>query len=167
MDKHRTILVVDDDHDALEAISQVISRSGIECFTASSGPEGLTVLRDRQVQAVISDHDMPGMDGVDFLKLVATRYPHVCRILLTARRDAEPAVRAINGGQVYRFLNKPCRAADLLTTLHFAFEASDHEMEVRRLGAQLRRAELVLNEVRRKVPGIVEEIEGGQPPLAV
>ena len=159
MDKQRAVLLVEDDPMALEALQRVIERSGVKCFAAESGPEALTILRESMVQVVISDHDMPGMDGVELLKLVATRYPSVCRILLTGRRDAETSVRAINLAGAYRFLSKPCRAADLLTTLHFAFEASDHESENARLAAQLRRAQTVLAEVRRRFPGAVEEVE--------
>jgi DNA-binding NtrC family response regulator len=143
----------------------LLQRAGITCLTAQNGPEALAILRDQQVQAIISDHDMPGMDGVELLKLAATRHPQVGRILLTARRDAEPAIRALNLGQAYRFLQKPCRQADLLTTLHFAFEAADRDLETRRLSSQLRRANSILAQVRRRAPGLVEEIESSQPPL--
>lgn len=159
MDNQRAVLLVEDDPMALEALQRVIERSGAKCFTAESGPEALTILRENMVQVVISDHDMPGMDGVELLKLVATRYPSVCRILLTGRRDSETSVRAINLAGAYRFLSKPCRAADLMTTLHFAFEAAEHESQNERLAAQLRRAQSVLAEVRRRFPGVVEEVE--------
>ena len=163
MEKHRAVLLVDDDPDALDSLQQVIERSGVACFKAESGPEALTILREHMVQVVISDHDMPGMDGVELLKLVATRYPSICRILLTARRDAETSVRAINLAGAYRFISKPCRAADLLTTIHFAFEAAEHDAENRRLSAQLRRLQSIIAEARRRAPGIVEEIENRQP----
>ncbi len=165
MEKQRTVLIVDDEDDTRDALQKLLQRAGITCLTAASGPEALAILREQQVHAVISDHDMPGMDGVELLKLAATRHPHVGRILLTARRDAEPAIRAINIAQAYRFLQKPCRIADLLTTLHFAFESSDREQETRRLSSQLRRANSILAEVRRRAPGVVEEIESRQPPL--
>ncbi|HUJ27685.1 MAG TPA: response regulator [Myxococcales bacterium] len=163
MDKARAVLLVDDDPDALESLQQVIERSGVTCHKAENGPEALTAIREHPVQVIISDHDMPGMDGVELLKIVATRYPLVSRILLTARRDAETSVRAINVAQAYRFISKPCRAGDLLTTLHFAFEAHEHEVENRRLAAQLRQAQSILNEARRRAPGVIEEIERVQP----
>lgn len=156
MDPVRTVLIVDDDHDALDTLSLVLERSGITCVTADSGPQALTVLRSAQPDVIISDHDMLGMDGVELLKIVATRYPQICRILLTARRDAEVAVRALNIGQAYRLLSKPCRAGDLLTTLHFAFEAADHEKEIRRLTA-------VIRALRQRCPDVVAEIEARQP----
>src|SRR5947208_14654100 len=163
MATHRTVLVVDDDHGARESLERLISRAGIACLSARNGPEALTLLREHQISAVVSDHDMPGMDGVELLKLVATRYPHVARILLTGRRDAEPAVRAVNVAQAWRFLAKPCRAGDLLTALHFAFEASDHELEVRRLSSELRRAQALLAEVRLRCPELMEEIDSRRP----
>ena len=92
MEKHRTVLVVDDDHDARESLERLISRAGIACLSARNGPEALTLLREHQISAVVSDHDMPGMDGVELLKLVATRYPHVARILMTGRRDVMGAL---------------------------------------------------------------------------
>lgn len=165
MEKQRTVLIVDDDLDTRDALQALIRRAGITCLTAESGPEALTILREQPVHAIVTDHDMPGMDGVELLKLAATRHPQVGRILLTARRDAEPAVRAINMGQAYRYLLKPCRIGDLLTTLYFAFEAGDRDVETRRLSAQLRRANSILAEVRRRAPGVVEEIEGRLPPL--
>ncbi len=166
MEKQRTVLVVDDEDDTRDALQALLQRAGITCLTAQNGPEALAILRDQQVQAIVSDHDMPGMDGVELLKLASTRHPQVGRILLTARRDAEPAIRAINMGQAYRYLQKPCRAADLLTTLHFAFEAGDRDLETRRISSQLRRANSILAEVRRRAPGVVEEIESRQPQLA-
>ena len=167
MENPRAVLLVDDDPDALDALQQVIERSGVTCHKADNGPEALNLLREQQVQVVISDHDMPGMDGVELLKIIATRYPTVCRILLTARRDAETSVRAINIAQAYRFISKPCRANDLLTTLYFAFEGAEREAENRRLAAQLRRAQALLTEVRRRAPGVVEEIEKAQPATTV
>ncbi|MGZ6144233.1 MAG: response regulator [Myxococcales bacterium] len=166
MEQIHTVLVVDDEPDARETLSTVLERAGITCITAGSGPEALTALRAAQPDVIIADHDMLGMDGVELLKLVATRYPGICRILLTARRDAEVAVRAINVGHAYRLLAKPCRTGDLLTTLHFAFESAEHEAETRRLSGTLRRQAALIAELRRRYPEAVEEIEARQPAVA-
>jgi DNA-binding NtrC family response regulator len=159
MNKHRTVLLVDDDESLRDSLDKIIERAGYTCFVAENGLQALNMLRKREMHAIIADHDMPGMDGVELLKLVATRHPNMARILLTGRADSETVVRAINVGQAYRFLHKPCRNAELLTALHFAFEASDHEMEKRRLTAQLRRQTTMLAEVRHRCPGVLEEIE--------
>lgn len=160
----KTVLVTDDDDNARDALCRLIERSGIDCVQAENGLEALNVLRTREVHVIIADHDMPGMDGVELLKLVSTRYPQVTRILLTARHDAETAVRAINLSQAYRFLSKPCRSVDLLTTLYFALERADAEIESRKLSAQLRLKTSIIEQLRRRYPGEVEALENQKPP---
>ena len=159
MDKHRSVLLVDDDEIVRGSLDHVIERAGHTCFVAENAIEALQMLRQHPVHAVIADHDMPGMNGIELLKLVYTRYPAVSRILLTGRTDAEIAKLAVNEGRAYRFLNKPCRSAELLTTLHFAFDAFDQETEKRRLVAQLRAQTAILDEIRKRFPGVLEEIE--------
>jgi len=159
MHKHRTVLLVDDDESLRDSLDKIIERAGHTCFVAENGLQALNMLRKREMHAIVADHDMPGMDGVELLKLVATRHPSVARILLTGRSDSETVVRAINVGQAFRFLHKPCRTAELLTTLHFAFEASDREAENWRLAAELRRQTAMFAEVRHRCPGVLEEIE--------
>jgi DNA-binding NtrC family response regulator len=167
MEKNRTALLVDDDDLVLEGLQAVIERAGYTCLVAENGVQALALLREKNVQAIVADHEMPGMDGVELLRLVATRYPHVTRILLTGQRDAEIAVRAINVGHAHRYLSKPCRNAELLTVLHFAFEASDIQLENGRLGAELRRAHALLAEMRRRYPGVLEEIEARLPQVVI
>ena len=168
MEKHRTVLVVDDDDTARESLKRLIERQGgVTCFTAENSVEALALLRKQAVQVIIADHDMPGMDGVEMLKLVAVRYPQTCRILLTARTDAETPTRALNEGQAWRFLSKPCRSVELQTALHFAFEHAEHEAETQQLRALLRRSQALLAGVRQRCPGVVEELEAKHPSLTV
>ena len=82
---------------------------------------------------------MPGMPGIDFLKLVRVRYPHIVRIMLTGDPDPEIPVRSINEVEIYRFLRKPWNNADLRTLLHFAFEVVTLEEEKRQLIALVRK----------------------------
>jgi response regulator RpfG family c-di-GMP phosphodiesterase len=94
---------------------------------------------------VISDNMMPGMTGVDLLKLVRVRHPHVLRIMLTGDPDPEIPVRSINESEVYRFVRKPWNSWDLRTILHFAFEV---------IRLQEENAKLILLGVRqRKIRG--------------
>lgn len=167
MDKKRTVLVVDDDLHTRDALVAVIDRAGIRCIAAANAIEALVVLRTEQVQVIVSDYDMPAMDGVELLKLVATRYPQVSRILLTGRSDAQVPARAINLGQAYRFLTKPFRAGELMTALHFAFENSDGELENQRLRSDLRASHALIDAIRRQQPGLVEEIEKRNPSTSV
>ena len=153
MDRQRTVLLVDDDVEALESLQRIIERNGMRCLVAENGVEALQRMRDfPEVQVVVADHDMPAMDGVELLRLIGIRCPHVCRMLLTARRDSETAVRAINLAGAYRWLAKPIRASDLLTTLHFAFEVAEHEAENRSLRQLVGKQSALLAALRKRHP---------------
>ncbi len=136
----RSILLVDDDESVRESLESLLSKDGYRITTAESGEDGLAALRDTPgIQLVISDHNMPGMSGVEFLKLVRSRYPAVMRVMLTADSDPETVVRSINEGEVYRFIRKPWDNANLRELVYFAFETLLLEDEKRRLLEVVRR----------------------------
>jgi DNA-binding NtrC family response regulator len=135
----RVILVVDDDETVRTSLSRILERDGYTVVTAESAHDALVILKQRQVHLVISDQEMPGMTGVELLKLIRERHPDVCRIMLTGKTDFDVAVAAINEGEVYRFLPKPWDNMTLKVTVHFAFEHLLLEAENRRLVAALRR----------------------------
>jgi response regulator RpfG family c-di-GMP phosphodiesterase len=101
---------------------------------------------------VISDHNMPGMSGVEFLKLVRERSPNVMRIMLTGDPDPQTIIRSINEGEVYRFIKKPWDNTMLRVTVYFAFETIQLEEENRRLIAALRRQMNFLRDMERDFP---------------
>ncbi|HEX2022127.1 MAG TPA: response regulator, partial [Candidatus Thermoplasmatota archaeon] len=80
---------------------------GIDVVTAPSGDEALKVLGDRRVDLILSDYVMPGLDGILLLRQARQRAPNVPRVLMTAFADEKVAIRAINEGNVERFLRKP------------------------------------------------------------
>ena len=111
------ILFVDDDPLALEGLSRSVYRE----FKAdlAEGPEaGLEkVKNDGPYIVVISDMRMPVMDGAEFLSRVRTLAPDPIRVMLTGYADTEAAMRAVNEGRIFRFLNKPVTTEDLTLTL--------------------------------------------------
>jgi len=120
--EHRNILVVDDEEPVRSALRHVLEADGYSIVEAEDGPTALELLKTTPIHLVISDHVMPQMSGVDLLKLVRVRHPHVLRIILTGDPDPEIPVRSINESEVYRFVRKPWNSWDLRTILHFAFE---------------------------------------------
>ena len=118
----QTVLVVDDEPAVCASLRGVIEKEGYSVLEASSAAEGLELVKQYPVHLVISDHTMPVMSGVDMLKLMRVRHPHILRILLTASPDPETVVRSINESEVYRFIRKPWNTWELRTILHFAFE---------------------------------------------
>ncbi len=106
------VLLVDDDEAAL-ALAAALADAPYEVLTARSAAEALKVLEREDVQVVVSDEWMPGMRGVELLAQIAKEYPYIVRILLTGDPQLDAAVRAINEGEIFRFLTKPCSPATL------------------------------------------------------
>ena len=116
------ILCVDDEPQILEALSVNLGRR-FHVSTALSGAAGLEKLRTEEPYAVLmSDMRMPGMDGATFLKHACAEAPDTVRILLTGQSDLNSAIAAVNEGQIFRFLSKPCPAPILIKTLESAVE---------------------------------------------
>lgn len=111
-----TILLVDDEPDVLNSVKLVLERSpqGIRVVTASSGAEGLEVLRGTPVDLVISDFKMPGMDGIEFLVQVRTLHPDLPRVMFTAYADEELARRAVAEAFVSDFLPKTLASREMV-----------------------------------------------------
>jgi EAL domain-containing protein (putative c-di-GMP-specific phosphodiesterase class I) len=102
------VLLVDDDPRILAGLRRQLYRQ-YDVVTADGGAEGLAVLHSQDPFAVvISDMRMPGMDGATFLAQVRASAPQTTRMLLTGQTELSTAIRAINDGQVFRFLDKPC-----------------------------------------------------------
>ena len=125
----RSILLVDDDPYFLRTLERTLKRERYEIFTASNAKKASKVLHDNPIDCIISDYRMPGISGVDFLKWARKNYPHVIRIIITGQADTQSAIRAINEGEVFRYLTKPFKPEMLLDTLREAFKAADQKME--------------------------------------
>jgi FixJ family two-component response regulator len=116
------VLCVDDERNVVESL-QLNLRQRYDVRTALSGAQGLELLRkEAEVAVVLSDMRMPEMDGAAFLAEVRKQAPDAVRILLTGFADVEAAVRAVNEGQIFRFLTKPCSPEHLGAALSAAVE---------------------------------------------
>jgi response regulator RpfG family c-di-GMP phosphodiesterase len=103
-----TILCVDDEPRIVESLALHLRRD-YQVLAANGGNSALQVLKDKGAPAVIiSDMRMPGMDGATLLKHVKQLYPDTTRILLTGETGRDAAIAAVNEGQIFRFLAKPC-----------------------------------------------------------
>jgi response regulator RpfG family c-di-GMP phosphodiesterase len=114
------ILCVDDDPKVLEGLVLNLRRH-YRVSTAGNGQSGLAIVDGNDPPAVVvSDMRMPEMDGAAFLSQVKERSPDTVRLLLTGQADLESAIAAVNHGQVFRFLTKPCSPPTLLTAIQAA-----------------------------------------------
>jgi response regulator RpfG family c-di-GMP phosphodiesterase len=111
------ILFVDDEPNVLQSIKRSL-RKQFTLDTADGGESALQMFRENGDYAVIvSDMRMPGMNGVELLAETKKRWPDTVRIMLTGNADQQTAVDAVNHGDVFRFLNKPCDADNLAKTV--------------------------------------------------
>ena len=152
--KRYTILVVDDKKSILYSIKHVLKNENYHLLTAQSGIEGLRLLKKHNVQLVISDHKMPGMTGVEFLKQVKVLYPEILTIMLTAYDDTEIAIDAINEAGVYKFILKPWENNDLIITIRRALESLELELERNKLLKRIHVIETTLKDLENEHPGI-------------
>jgi response regulator RpfG family c-di-GMP phosphodiesterase len=122
MAMNRNILVVDDDRNLLHSLVRGLRKNFL--IEAALGPqEGLKILSEKGPFAVIvSDLRMPVMDGIQFLSKAKTMTPDSVRIILTGNADLQNAIEAVNKGNIYRFLTKPCPSHLLSAVLEQAIE---------------------------------------------
>jgi len=150
-----TVLFVDDDQGVRNALGRTLRRTGYQLLLADAPRAALDLLQQTQVDIIISDHRMPGMTGLEFLRLARDRCPDAVRIMLTGHADLETSIAAITQGEIYRFLTKPWDDVELQVTLHLACEKFELERENRRLLAALRSHEELLARLVREHSGIV------------
>lgn len=127
------VLFVDDEENVLKSLRRLFLDEVIEILTASSGKEGLELLKGNEVSVIVSDQRMPEMTGVEFLEKATRISPNSVKILLTGYADIDAVVSAINKGGVYRYITKPWNDNDLMITVLNAGERFRLVKENRRL----------------------------------
>lgn len=101
------ILCVDDDPDLLRSIVRTLRLDGYDVLAAESPLEALHLLQNNAVAVLVSDYDMPEMNGIELAVRAREVQPETVRIMLTGQRALDTVVDGINVGGVFRFLHKP------------------------------------------------------------
>ncbi len=118
------VLIVDDEKPLLEVYSAALSPF-FEVATATSVQEADALLRQRKFKLVISDHLMPGGNGMGFLVRVREEYPDMQRVLVTAYMKPEMLLRSVNEAALFRYLLKPVTLTELLNVAQEAVKLHD------------------------------------------
>lgn len=134
----RSVLVVDDDVSILDMTEDLLTEAGFEVTKCGSGEEALALADERDWDVVLSDLQMPGIDGLDLLGEMRERRPDTPVIIMTAFGTIQSAVKAMRGGAL-DFVTKPFEADELLISLERAFVRRALEEENRRLRRALGR----------------------------
>jgi ActR/RegA family two-component response regulator len=135
------ILCVDDEINVLKALERHL-RKNFDIHIAVGPEDGLAAIRDNgPFAAVVSDLRMPGMNGIQFLSSVRASSPETVRIMLTGQADLADAIAAVNEGNLFQFLTKPCppemlaRALDAAVKQHALVTAEKELLEKTLLGS--------------------------------
>ncbi|WP_439862133.1 HD domain-containing phosphohydrolase [Pseudomonas sp. MBLB4136] len=126
-----TLLLVDDEENILKSLRRLLRQEPYEVLLANGGEQALEILAQHPVDLVISDARMPGMDGATLLTEIQKRWPGCQRILLTGHADIATTIKAINEGQIYRYISKPWDDDELRLIIRqaLAFQHSERERE--------------------------------------
>ncbi len=115
------VLVVDDEPDFLKLVKRRLTKRNLEVDTASSGEEALEFLRRGDVDVVILDVRMPGLDGIETLKEIRKRFRDTAVIMLTGHGSMQSGIEGISHG-AYDYILKPFAIDDLLERVRAAHE---------------------------------------------
>lgn len=135
-EKHGRLLIVDDEEAVLQALRRLFHRQ-YDVVTHTSGAAALEQLKTDAFDLIISDMRMPGMSGAELLKSCFERYPDMIRILLTGYSDLESAIKAVNEGNIYRYISKPWDNDQLRAVVAEAIDTRDLRSANERLNAHI------------------------------
>jgi DNA-binding NtrC family response regulator len=131
------VLLVDDEQDFVEILSLRLQNEGERVSEAYSGKECLDRLKDDNIDVVVLDIKMPGMDGIETLREIKKRFPLVEVILLTGHGSTETAVEGMKLG-AFDYLMKPADFDELTAKLQAARKRKDEQEErIRKAEAKL------------------------------
>ena len=122
------MLIVDDEASIRDILTQIVSREGFRCHTARDGQEAVQRLRETEYQMILSDIEMPGLNGSKLLEHVSTHYPETAVIMVTGLADIKSAVSTMSMG-AYDYVTKPFTFAELTTKIHKALERRRRAIE--------------------------------------
>jgi len=152
------ILVIDDEASLRKTLARILQQAGFEVTTAESAEQGLDYLKTTQYDLVMTDLRMPGMHGMDALKLIHTNYPSLPVVLFTAQPDVNSAVDALRSGAT-DYLLKPIKPEAIIERARTIL--LDRQREKRKLEIQLQ-IEALQNELKD-----LEKGETAKPPIPV
>jgi DNA-binding NtrC family response regulator len=112
-------LLVDDDEFIRNSLELAFKTKGCALQVVQSAEDGLQAIKDQTFDIIISDLRLPGINGLDFLKLTAVTHPNAIRFLITAYRDDRMLSEAIRSG-IDQFIDKPFATSALVNLLALA-----------------------------------------------
>ena len=147
-----TIVVVDDEPMVLNCLSASLELDDDHHVVTFQDPvEALAFIRETEIDLIISDFDLPGMDGIQLLSAVRDHDPSVPRIMLTGYADKESAVKAINKVGLFQYIEKPWSPDDLRIIIRNALEKRALLKKLNEKVGEFRSANNQLQDLRQEI----------------
>ncbi|MEM7244888.1 MAG: response regulator [Acidobacteriota bacterium] len=159
MSQHGTVLLVDDEPHVLAALRRCLLGDGLRILVAERPDQAREILEREDVDLVLSDFDMPGEDGLTFLRSVGELRPDALRVMLSGRADLQVAFEAVNDGLAYRFLTKPWEEVEVRLLIRRALEHRTDRLRVRELSLLVERQAAVFAQILARHPDCRELLE--------
>jgi DNA-binding NtrC family response regulator len=121
----KRILVVDDEENARIGLSRLLAKEGFLVDSVANGFEALNYLREQEVNLIVTDINMPQMNGIAFLKELNRSHPHSNVIMITAYGGVESYIEAMNLG-AFEYINKPVKIDELKSIVKKIFKETSH-----------------------------------------
>ncbi|PHN93808.1 sigma-54-dependent Fis family transcriptional regulator [Maribacter sp. 6B07] len=123
--RKENILIVDDDIDILELLQRHLQAMGYHTYKAVSVKEALFILKDTFIDLIITDIQMPEIDGLQLLKFANEHYPEIPKLVVTGYPSVEDSLEVIKSGAT-DYLTKPFTKSELKEAIEKAFEQNAH-----------------------------------------
>lgn len=120
MGEKTKILIIDDENKIINAFKRIFLKSAYDILSTTSPIQGRHIIDNTRIDMIISDYNMPDLNGIDLLKHAKEVQPNAVRILMTGLNDVNIAISAINEGDVYYYLTKPWKNEEVLRVVEEA-----------------------------------------------
>lgn len=154
------VLVIDDEQDLRDGAERILTRIGCDVFKASRGDKGLDIIKEEKIAIVLLDMKMPGMDGMEVLKIIKDMDKEILVIVITGYATLETAIEAMKIG-AYDFISKPYEPEQLRIVVRRACEKLELKRKAEQLEAKRRKTLLDLDTEKSRIHTIIESLPNG------
>ncbi len=118
----KNVLLVDDEPHVLKAVARTLKNEPYRLLTAENGRAALGVMNENPVHVVLTDLSMPEMDGLELLRTIALAHPSTVRLIVSGLSDSGTILRAMETGNIYRYISKPWNDTELKLLIRQALD---------------------------------------------